>query len=99
AELAAAAIRGMPGWARRDPARVLICATHTHAGPGGASDNPLVKIAAGDRDPRMLPYLAARIAEAVRQADDRLAPVRLETFRGTAPGLAKNRRRADGPVL
>ncbi len=98
AELKAAAVRLMPVWARRDPARVLLCATHTHAGPGAASANPLIKLAVGDLDARMLPHLAARIAGAVRRADAGLVPVRLAVTSGELPGLARNRRRADGPV-
>lgn len=97
-ELKAAVLTRLSRSAGIDGDRLLLCATHTHAGPGGVSTNPLVKVGAGDYDERVLPYLGGRIAAVIEQAGTALTPCRLRTGEGWVDGLSKNRRRADGPV-
>jgi len=93
-----AVVRRLPTRLRLDGDRLLLCATHTHAGPGGASANPLAQLGSGDADPRILPWLTARIAAAVESSGRRLVPCRLESSAGWVDGLAKNRRTPRGLV-
>lgn len=75
------------------PGHVVVTATHTHGGPAtvpGRLGGPV------DAD-----YLATLHATCVAAAHRALAarePAVLEVGRGADPGVARNRRRADGPV-
>jgi hypothetical protein len=71
---------------------VLVTATHTHAGPGGYSDDfAFERVALGPYDARVLDLLADRIATAIRQAVGAAAPARLSVARGLATELVRAR--------
>jgi hypothetical protein len=77
--------------------RLIVAATHTHAGPGGYWNEPLgERLATGPYDAALLDDLIARSASAVRQAVAALAPASLSVGRGEAADLARNRN--GGPV-
>lgn len=75
---------------------VMVCCSHTHAGPVMPSldsrRDPL------GEDPREVParvaVLVDTLAGVVRQANDRRQPVRLRYLKGSLPELSMNRRRA-----
>jgi len=72
--------------------RVVLAATHTHAGPGGYWDEPLgERFATGPFDRRVFELLVDRAALAVREAERALTPARLAVAFGSAPELAVGR--------
>jgi neutral ceramidase len=77
------------------PERVMISATHSHTGPvlpTGSSRDPAL---AGDGMGKARQYveaLPARIADAVRRADAKLAPAKVSIGRGFEDRLSFNRR-------
>ena len=76
---------------------VLICASHTHAGPSGLQTWFPV-----DAAPHLKPDLASlirqRVLEATRQAVARLQPAHLRAGSGELAGLGGDRNRPDQPV-
>jgi len=81
-----------------EPATLLLCATHTHSGPGGAQRAPLASIAGTDHfDREVYDAVLAACVEALRDAERALAPSHLAFVasrdRGPdgAPLLAHNR--------
>lgn len=75
-------------------ANVMISASHTHTGPVLTGRGPRDEALGGSSDlaRRYSEELPARIAEAVRKADQALAPARLALGRGHEDGIAFNRR-------
>jgi len=72
--------------------RVVLAATHTHAGPGGYWDEPLgERFATGPFDRAVFELLVGRAALAVREAERALRPARLAVAFGSAPELAWGR--------
>ncbi|MBI3087351.1 MAG: neutral/alkaline non-lysosomal ceramidase N-terminal domain-containing protein [Candidatus Omnitrophica bacterium] len=80
------------------PFTLLLAATHTHSGPGAYGRKFLEKLSMGHFDPRVLDFLAGRIAEAVAAAASDLQPADLRYATGSAMGLTVNRMDANGPV-
>ena len=71
-------------------ANVMISATHSHTGPIVATNHPF-----GGKSDLVTSYralLPSRIAEAVRQAESKLAPVTVSVARGRESSIAFNRR-------
>jgi neutral ceramidase len=78
---------------------ILLSSTHTHSGPGGYSDNPMVKIAVmGKYVPEYRKFLVAQVSRAIRSADKNMAPAQFGSVVAQAPGFAKNRRHEGGVV-
>lgn len=78
--------------------QLVLSATHTHSGPGSYGQGLLAEIALGSYDPAVYGEILASCLEAARQAWANRRPARLGLGSGKAPGLAKNRRRRDGPL-
>ena len=78
---------------------ILLSSTHTHSGPGGYIDDPMVKIAVmGKYVPEYRKFLVEQICQAIRQADKNRAPAQFGSVIAQAPGFAKNRRHEGGVV-
>lgn len=78
---------------------VLLSSTHTHSGPGGYIDDPMVKIAVmGRYVPEYRKFLVERISRAIRQAEKNMAPAKFGSVIAEAPGFAVNRRHKGGVV-
>ncbi|WP_224387959.1 hypothetical protein [Pseudonocardia sp. ICBG1293] len=72
---------------------VVVHATHTHGGPASMPGR-----LGGDPDPRWLATVEQACVDAVRAAAGRREDVLVLAGVGTDPGVARNRRRPDGPV-
>ncbi|TQM02964.1 neutral/alkaline non-lysosomal ceramidase N-terminal domain-containing protein [Pseudonocardia kunmingensis] len=73
--------------------RVVVHATHTHGGPAGMRGR-----LGGPVDETWLDALVATCADAVDAAHAAREPVEVRAGYGADPGVARNRRRAGGPV-
>lgn len=75
--------------------RLMLTATHTHAGPAHFFENPAYSGTLSSRnpgfDPKMVDFLADRIANAVKAAIAELRPARLRWLSGSVWGLSRNR--------
>jgi neutral ceramidase len=72
--------------------RLVVAATHTHAGPGGFWDEPLgERVATGPYSEAVFDDLVERSARAVREARAALEPAYLSVGRGLVTSLAWNR--------
>jgi neutral ceramidase len=72
--------------------RLVVAATHTHAGPGGYWDEALgERLATGPYSSAIFERIADRTAEAVRLAAAALEPAYLSVARGDAGALVRNR--------
>jgi hypothetical protein len=79
--------------------RLVLAATHTHAGPGGFWRDPLgERLATGPYSDAVFDDLVARISEAVHEAAQRLEPAYLAVARGEARSLVHNRNGAGHEV-
>lgn len=76
----------------------LICASHTHAGPGGVSKNVLWQIAVGPFDRKLYKQTIERLAQLVLEAEEDLAPARIGWGSVDVPTLSHNRRKKGGPT-
>jgi hypothetical protein len=76
------------------PGTVVITATHTHGGPATVPGR-----LGGPVDPGYLEALHAACVAAVRAARAARENANVEVGVGADPGVARNRRRADGPVF
>ena len=85
-----AAIRRRSGFADD---RVVVTATHTHGAPF-----PMPARGGGDADPAFLKRLEDGCVEAIRRAAEQRQPARLLAGNGANPGIAFNRRTADGVI-
>jgi hypothetical protein len=74
------------------PERLLLCASHTHSGPGAFGHGAFATLVLGEYDPKVFNRLADGIAEAVTAARQRLAPGRVGAVSGALPGHSRNRR-------
>jgi hypothetical protein len=72
--------------------RLLLCASHTHSGPGAFDQGPFATLVLGEYDPKVFNRLADGIAEAVIVARQRLAPGRVGAASRALPGHSRNRR-------
>jgi hypothetical protein len=87
------------------PDTLLVCATHTHCGPGGFTDETLAQVLATDHFRREVRDRVVDAASAaVRTAHRDAVPARIGFVRARdedearVPILAKSRRRPEGPV-
>jgi neutral ceramidase len=87
--------RSVAGRARIPAARLVMTATHTHAGPGhyieSESFGGLGSSAFPGFDPAMVEFLATRIADAVKSAREGARPARLGWHKRQVWGLTRNR--------
>ncbi len=75
----------------------LLCATHTHSGPGNYFDNALGELAAtGGYRKEVFDFLCEKIAESVFLAKKNIRTARFAAVRGSAEGLNRHRRAEDG---
>jgi len=78
---------------------ILLSSTHTHSGPGGYIDDPMVKIAVmGKYVPGYRKFLVEQVSQAIRQAEKNMAPAQFGSMIAQAPGFARNRRHEGGVV-
>jgi neutral ceramidase len=80
-------------WCALPADRVVVHATHTHGGPASMRGR-----LGGPVDERWLEQLIATCVEAVDAALAGAEPVEVSAGYGADPGVARNRRRPDGPV-
>jgi len=74
-------------------AGIMLSATHTHSGPGGYSDIPVVKIAVmGNYVPEYRKFLVDQISQCIREANANLKPAKFGSEIVQAPGYGRNRR-------
>jgi len=80
--------------ARLAPTEVLLCCSHTHSGPIVYADEKSPR-----RNREYIAALEENIVAAVREAEGRLQPVRLEYACGEAPvGINRRERKPDGRI-
>jgi hypothetical protein len=76
--------------------RLVVSATHTHAGPGGYWQDLLgERLGTGPYSEAIFDHVVQRSAEAVRWAAGTLTPAYLSVGRGRAADLVRNRRGGD----
>ncbi len=72
---------------------LLVCASHTHSGPGGMTDLVLWSLLAVDAaSPSVREPFIDRAVDALLEARDRLRPARVGWAAGSLPGVACSRR-------
>lgn len=81
-----------------DDDHFLVCASHTHSGPGGMTKNLLWQIAIGAYDKKLHAQMIDRLSKVVEDANAALAPAKLGWGLAQAPGLSHNRRKDGGPT-
>ncbi len=75
------------------PGNLLVCASHTHSGPGGMTDLALWSLLAVDAaSPSVRDPFIDRAVDALIQARDGLRPARIGSACGSLPGVAFSRR-------
>jgi hypothetical protein len=72
---------------------IVVAALHTHGGPETFLDHPFAR-----PDPGFMARLEAAAIEAVNRAAVARQPARIAIGAGADPGIARNRRRPDGPT-
>lgn len=76
-------------------ANLLLCATHSHSGPGGYDQNPVFQAALfGRYNDGFTELLATKIAQAVLEAEASREPASMRVAEAELPGVVKNRRYA-----
>jgi dienelactone hydrolase len=78
--------------------RLILTATHTHAGPGGLSDAPAWRPMMGTYDKGLRTEMINRIAACVREALTRTVPAHLRMASAPVAALQRNRRHEHGPL-
>ncbi len=78
--------------------RLILTATHTHAGPGGLSDAPAWRPMMGTYDKALRTEMIKRTASCVREALKRTEPAYIRMASAPVAALQRNRRREDGPL-
>lgn len=76
---------------RYTAANTLLCATHTHSGPGGFSHYTLYNLTTGGFRPRTFEAIVSGIVAAIERADADLAPGTLAINSGELHGASVNR--------
>ncbi|SFW92184.1 hypothetical protein [Amycolatopsis australiensis] len=79
-----------------DPARVLVCASHTHSGPEGWT-GPLHPGLPGQRDAGLVGRMAETVAGAALRLRAGRGRVRARWHAGSTEAVGSNRYRPDGP--
>ena len=78
-----------------DSAHLLLCASHTHSGPGALAPEFVWQLAMGRYNARLRRDIGNRIASAILSANARRRPARLGWGAGRAPEFVSNRRGGD----
>jgi hypothetical protein len=76
------------------PEQLMVCASHTHSGPGAFSKSAFAQIVGGAYVEPVREQLVAGMARAVTQAVASLQPARLAAGERELPGFQRNRRKA-----
>ena len=74
------------------PERVLMCASHTHSGPGGLTEMKFAAQFLGDFLPDEADYVASRVAGAIEAAAANLRPAKVGWASAQVSGFTHNRR-------
>jgi neutral ceramidase len=74
------------------PERVLMCASHTHSGPGGLTEMKFAAQFLGEYKPDEADYVAGKIAGAIESAAAGLRPAKLGYATARVSGFTHNRR-------
>lgn len=82
----------LPREAGLTPERILICASHTHSGPGGLADDESAERSAGEFQPALADFVAGKIAGAVNDAAAGLRPAKWGYASAEVSGFVHNRR-------
>lgn len=85
--------RDLAALLRTSPDAILICASHTHAGPRGLQDWSPIGITALDH--QLAASVRAQINKATRQARDNQRPARLRSAMGDVAGIGGDRNRPE----
>jgi len=76
---------------------LMVCATHTHGGPGAVSEQKLWQLIAMDHfNPQLFQATVAKIGDALARADAALAPAQLAVGSGIEVTASRNRRGRPG---
>jgi len=78
-----------------DDAHLLICASHTHSGPGALTPEFAWQLAMGRYDARLRRGLVERLAAVIISANGHRKPARIGWGSATAPEFVSNRREQD----
>lgn len=73
---------------------LLVCASHTHSGPGAYGEGVFANIALGAYQPKVFDEIEAGMARALKQALGALQPARLAIGESELPTFMRNRRKA-----
>lgn len=74
--------------------RLLLCASHTHSGPGAFGKGAFANIVLGKFDQKVFDSLTAGMAKAITDAEKALHPAKLAIGEAEMPRFMRNRRRA-----
>ncbi|MEN3000889.1 MAG: neutral/alkaline non-lysosomal ceramidase N-terminal domain-containing protein [Armatimonadota bacterium] len=80
---------------RLQPHQLFLAASHTHCAPDAMGMNARMRFpipGVATFVPEFLQFTAARVSEAIRQAQARMQPARLALYAEPIPGLNRNRR-------
>lgn len=81
------------------PQEIYFSASHTHSGPGGWIDNPLLEFFYGEYRQEYFDHLAAQMSRAVLESRANLQPVNLSLAQVDAPEWLENRIYSDRECL
>lgn len=87
-------VRGVAQGADFPAERLMICASHTHSGPGAFGKGPFATIVLGPYNAKVLDHLVAGMTRALKQALDAVQPAKLAIGEKPAPQLMRNRRKS-----
>lgn len=93
-----ALVRALRGKVDVLPEHLMICATHTHSGPGGLARDLHWWVAMGVYDDALFRRVIRRTVETIEAACAQLQPARLGVQQAPLPGRNRNRRVDQGPV-
>lgn len=87
--------RAIAGARKIDPTMLMLCASHTHSGPGALSNSVVGVIALGAYNPKFYRWLRDKFIDVVAKAQKNLTPAKIAVGIGKLKGRNRNRRRGE----